>query len=245
MNNLLLLLATAFNVWMIVDAIRRRAAFYWYLIILFVPFGAMIYYVMVKARDLRFEAAVQPAKIRAKPVEKPSLQELRTRALEVPSVQNKIELADALTDAAQYQEAVPFYEQVLRTHSANKEALHGLGICKLELGEPAEAAEYLTRLMDLDPRYRAFAGALDYAEALWKSGQKELALEVAQQLSVESGRLNHRLAYAHYLQQAGDASAARGVIEQAIDHYQQSPEFVRQRDRSWVRKAQQMLRELA
>ena len=40
-----------FSVWMIFDAIRRGAELYWYLVILLLPFGALIYFLLVKVRD--------------------------------------------------------------------------------------------------------------------------------------------------------------------------------------------------
>jgi len=46
-------IAVAFNVWMIVDAIRRRAELYWF-IVLILPFGSLIYFFAVKARDYNF-----------------------------------------------------------------------------------------------------------------------------------------------------------------------------------------------
>ena len=52
--HVLLLLATAFTIWMLVDAIQRSAEFYWYLIIIFVPFGTWVYFFMVKMHDFQF-----------------------------------------------------------------------------------------------------------------------------------------------------------------------------------------------
>ena len=51
---ILVLLQTAFTIWMLVDAISRKAEYYWWAIIFFVPFGSYIYFFMVKIKDPSF-----------------------------------------------------------------------------------------------------------------------------------------------------------------------------------------------
>jgi len=53
MPQVLLILSYAFSVWMIVDAYRRGASHFWYLIIFF-PFGEWIYFFMVKRHDYQW-----------------------------------------------------------------------------------------------------------------------------------------------------------------------------------------------
>ena len=53
-NPLLSVAQTAFMVWMLVDAYRRQADGFWFLVIFFVPVaGAWAYFFAVKARDLQ------------------------------------------------------------------------------------------------------------------------------------------------------------------------------------------------
>ena len=46
----ILILSYAFSLWMMVDAYRRGAAYFWFPIILF-PFGAWVYFFCVKIND--------------------------------------------------------------------------------------------------------------------------------------------------------------------------------------------------
>ena len=50
MTRVLFILQHAFMAWMLIDAIRRRADGYWYLII-FIPFGEWFYFFRVKIHD--------------------------------------------------------------------------------------------------------------------------------------------------------------------------------------------------
>ena len=49
MARMLFFAQTAFSIWMLVDAIQRRAPYYWYFIIA-MPFGEWIYFFMVKIK---------------------------------------------------------------------------------------------------------------------------------------------------------------------------------------------------
>ncbi len=49
---LILFLSYAFSIWMVVDAFKRGAEHYWYLII-FCPFGEWIYFFLVKIHDFK------------------------------------------------------------------------------------------------------------------------------------------------------------------------------------------------
>ena len=60
--HILLLLSYAFSVWMLVDAFKRGAEHYWYLIIFF-PFGEWVYFFLVKIHD--FEGGLFSSRSRA------------------------------------------------------------------------------------------------------------------------------------------------------------------------------------
>lgn len=52
MAQLFFFLQTAFSIWMLLDAIKRRSEFYWYVIIA-VPFGELVYFFMIKIHDFK------------------------------------------------------------------------------------------------------------------------------------------------------------------------------------------------
>ena len=94
---LLYILITAFTIWMIIDAAKRRAEYYWFLIIIFfAPLGGLVYFFVVKLKDLR-PAGGEPV-VAAKPVG-PSLGQLRELALESPSIANRLAYGDALRES--------------------------------------------------------------------------------------------------------------------------------------------------
>ena len=230
-----------FSIWMIVDAIRRRAEFWWLLIIIFVPFGAVVYFFMVKLQDYdlgRLKRALSGAP-------SGSLSELAYRAQETPSVSNKLALGEALSSAERYVEASDVYKEILRKDDANKQALHGLSRSLLGAGRAADACEHFQRLLEMDNSYADYSAALDYAEALWQSGQKDDAIELLTGLVRVNSRINHRVALGHYLSLSERKGEARDVLELALRDHEHSPAFVKKRDHKWAARAEKMMRELS
>ena len=229
-----------FHIWMLVDAIRRRAPFYWYLLFL-LPFGTIIYFFMIKLPELNGR---RPANAAALVVRGPSLEELGEQARQIPSELNKLAYADALLTAQKLAEAVGRYRDVLRQSSDSKEALHGISRALLGMGRPLEAIDELARLMELDPAFRDYSAALDYAEALWQAGQHDDAIGLLTGLVSVSKRINHRMALAHYLKERGDSATARSELDQALREFASSPDFVQRRDQRWAERARKLLAEL-
>ncbi|HEY4103674.1 MAG TPA: tetratricopeptide repeat protein [Polyangiaceae bacterium] len=240
--NIFSLLLIAFRIWMLVDAIRRRPPFYWYLVIFFVPFGDFIYFVMVKMPNTKpaVRGSTEPEIL----ARGPTLSELELRAKETPSELNKLAYADALANEQRWGEAVDRYRDVLRIARDSKEALHGLARCLLALTRPTEAVEELAHLMELDPAFRDYSAALDYAEALWQSGQQEDAIGLLTGLVGVSKRINHRMALAHYLKERGDSATAKNELNQALRDFASQPDFVQRRDRRWADRARKLLAEM-
>ena len=235
------LVATTFYVWMLVDAIRRRAPYYWYLIILFLPFGAFLYFGLIKLPEL---TGKRPAAPRVFATAGPSLEDLAELARQTPSELNKLAFADKLSELQRFPEAVGRYRDVLRQNKDSKEALHGLARALLALARPLEAIDALADLMELDPEFRDYSAALDYAEALWQAGKQDDAIGLLTGLVSVSKRINHRMALAHYLKERGDSVTARSELDQALRDFASSPDFVQRRDQRWADRARKLLAEL-
>ena len=230
-------LQTAFTVWMLVDCIRRRAEVYWYVVTL-VPFGAWVYFFAVKIHDFDLSW------LRRFTHPPPSLEELRWAARETPSFANRMRLAEALHDADLFTEAAELFEEALRTHPGDLAALHGLGLCKLELGDHDEAIAVLTRVVDANPAFRDHRVCLDLADALGRGGRDDDALDVLRDLARSSPTVPHRVALATRLAEATKVEEARDVARRALDEYRHSPPFIQRRDRAAAREAEALLDKL-
>ncbi len=239
MIRILTILQTAFSLWMLIDAIRRRSPFYWYILIL-LPFGEIAYFLMVKIHDPEW----QPIRDRFASIfqRKASLQDLRYRREQTPSFENTVGLAQALYNAKQFEEAVDLFQRALRMEES-EEALYGLSLSLMGLKQHGEAIERLSRLIELRPEYEDYDGWPHLALALTEAGRSKEAVPLLERLVEMSPRLNHRMLLAHYLMRNGNAQQARRQLETGIAEYHQAPRYLKKRQRAWVRQAKKMLQQ--
>ena len=227
-----------FSVWMIVDAVRKRVEFYWYLIILLAfPLGSLIYFFVIKMRDFQ-QGATRSISTDGS---RPSFGSFKPEALGSASIPVQLAAADALESSGRYTEAIPRYAKVLDREPKNPQALHGMARCMTSTGKPEQAVELLSQLLSDDNAYRNYSAALEYAEALWQSGQREDCLQVLEQLVLVTGRINHRLALAHYSLLSEMPGRAREVLQQALADHASQPEHVQRQQQHWADRAAVML----
>ncbi len=229
----------AFQLWMLFDAFRRRSPFVWKLLIFLIPLAAILYFFFVKLPEL---TGRRPAAALVPPG--PTLEEIAELARQTPSESNKLAYADRLAELSRFSEAIGRYRDVLRVNRDSKEALHGLARALLALGRPLEAIEELATLMELQPEFRDYAAALDYAEALWQAGKQEDTIGLLTGLVSVTKRISHRLALAHYSKERGDSITARNELDLALSEFASLPEATRKREQRWADRARKQLAEL-
>lgn len=230
-------LFAAFTFWMLFDAWKRRAPLHWFFIIVVMPFGAVFYFVIVKLRDMRGGAARSPSGLESG---------LAPNSMPAASdAASELERADALEAAERYAEAEPLYRAVLAQDNSNPRALVGLARCLTAQGNAKEALPHYERLLELDRTYANYGAALEFADALWAAEQRSDTIELLEHLAAMTGRLNHRLAYAHYLAEFGRTQRAIEELERALDEVAAKGAPPTERERYWVERGQQMLETLS
>ncbi len=230
-----------FNLWMLVDAYRRRAETYWLWIIFGVPGGSLAYFFLVKIRDREMQSLQR--KLLASFEKPPSPALLRRRYGESPSVANRLALAQGLADAGDFAESKEHFQALLAQRPGDFDALYGLGVCELELGDSAAAVTTLTSLIDAAPSYRDYAAWPELAEALVRMGKGAESLELVRDLARRAPRLPHQVLLARHLARAERTREADDVLARALRDYDESPRHVRRTNRPYAREARRLLSE--
>lgn len=242
MSQLILsVLIWAFSFWMVADSIRRRKSLVWVIAILLIPpYGGLVYLVWLKVtespRGRALLGRVAPS-LAGPPI--------GVGRAENGAGEPSLDVADQLEEQLRFSEAAAIYRQAFAEDAKSSRALHGLARCLVELHQPEDALQKYEALMALDPRFRNYSAALEYAEALHRSGRTADAIELLDGLVQETGRLNHRLALAHYCQGAGQTGRARSVLNDALAAYDSSPAPEQEANRHWQRRIADMLEQLA
>jgi len=240
----------AFSFWLVADALRRQSNPLWVVLILLVqPYGGLAYLVYMKWRKYRRVRAAAPARVA------PSLAVAEgeagnedVAAAEAPpgaDAEALLDIADGLEEQRRFDEAASLYRRALEQQRGDPRSLHGLGRCLIELEQTREAIEVYETLMATSPRYRNYAAALEYAEALHRAGRDLDAADLLEGMVAETGRPNHRLALAHYCEAAGQTTRAQRVLSEALVAYASSPVRDQAMNRRWQRRISDKLQELA
>jgi hypothetical protein len=232
---------TAFMVWMLVDAYRRRAEVFWYYIILILPgVGAWVYFFVVKFGDFRRGGfATAPLFQRRE-----SLDELRYRATETPTLANHLALAQRLIEVRQHAEAVPHLESVLKREPDHATASHCLAVCRLAEGKAAEAVTLLEKLTAREPRWSDYAAWLTLIEAKAAVADGEGAVAACRELVRLAPTMQHHCLLAEHLLATGHADEARGLLEKCLQDHAYAPGPVRRRDRRWAGEAKRLKKQI-
>lgn len=243
MFRLLSFAVIGFQLWMLVDAYRRRAETYWLYIILGVPGGSLAYLILVRLQD-RDARAVGHKILRF--LERPTpLAELEERFRESPSVANRLILAQGLGDAGRFADAEQHFAAVLTTLPTEVDALFGLGVCRLEQGDAPGAVEPLTQLVAESPLYRDFAAYPELTKALMKIGRAEQARELLAHLAKRYPRLPNVVLFSKHLIQVGELELANEQLSSALRHHKSSPAYIRRMNRRAAADANALLKALA
>ncbi len=230
-----------FSLWMLVDAARRGASYYWYPIIL-LPFGEWAYFFMVKVHDPTFEPIRRTlTRLTTKSV---TVEQLRLRLRQAPSFANRLMLAQALHDQGDHTGAVEHFEMALQLDATSLDARYGLASSQLGVGSIEEGVGNFRRVIDREPSFREYAACTELAQALIERGETELALAELEQLVAKSPRLNHRVLYAHYLAHDGQREQACEQLRVGLDEHGLAPRYNQRQNRAWARRAKSTLQQL-
>ncbi len=247
-------LAWVFGFWMVADCLRRysggwRIAWIAFIILLRpFPLGAALYLVLLLITDRT--AKGDPA-LRGKPGESGIPSGLRSPGQLLSNVtairggDPALDLADQMEAQERYGEASLIYRRSLEQKGDTPRALHGLARCLAELGEAREAMDRFATLMEIEPRYRNYTAALEYAEVLHRAGHNDDAVGLMEGLAQETSRINHQVALAHYLELGGKKERARETLRRALAQYEEAPEPEQIAARQWHRRIVDKLEDLS
>jgi hypothetical protein len=223
----------------VIHFFRRRPDGFWFWVIIFIPFGAVIYIVVEVIPDfglLRQAYNVFPRRKR--------IRQLEAVITENPSAGNLEELGDLYIDEGNFLRAKDCYDRAIASRSRSDDAFYRRGIAQIELGDFPAAVTDLEYVTSHDAKYdsRRAMGLLAHAYA--QTGQPEKA-EACFQRATEISTLSETyLNYAQFLASQNRISEAREWVNRILQKKPTMPSYLRRRERPWFRKAAALLKRL-
>jgi hypothetical protein len=237
----LYLAQAAVTIWMLVDANRRGVEFYWFWIILaFQPIGPWAYFFIYKARELQQGHGWLSGLFQRRA----SLKELQHRVERSPTPANRLELGERLVEQGEYATAMPHLEAMLAREPDHCQALFLIAASHRGLGHPEQAVAPLRKLLVRQPGWGNYRAMRTLVEVQQEVGDMSGAVASCRDLARAAPTLENRYLLAEHLLTAGANDEARKVLEQGLEDYQYLTGPSRRRDRRWVGKVRQRLKQL-
>ena len=168
----------AFTIAMAVTCVRRGQTSPWiWIILIFPPIGGAVYF-FTEVFDAKWLRRMGGARA--------SSRELKVAEAEVRRLDNTdawTTYAQALRSRKQFDQALAAATSAVEKDDSNWRALNELGLAQMGLADYVNAAATLTKVVELQPNHADGDAAFALAVSLEKSGQKDEARRVLEQLA--------------------------------------------------------------
>src|SRR5256885_9581845 len=240
LTNPAFLLMTAFQVWMLVDAVRREE---WiWAVFIFIGFGlsALLYFFLV------YRAAPSATRGFELPGahDRKRIKELQAQIHHLDKAHHHSQLGDIYFQQSKLEKAEICYRAALERDGEDIDTRAHLGQCLLRQKRAAEALPLLEAVCAENPKHDYGYSMMAMAEAFSALGQIDRSIGIWERIIDQHSYARARVQLAELYHAKGQDEQARPQIEEVLADDIHTPAFQRKRDRVWVRKARKLLRQI-
>ncbi len=240
LSNPWLLLLGAFQLWMLVDAVRREEWMWAVFIFIFPVLNAVLYYFLV------YRAAPSATRGFELPGahDRRAIKELQDKIHHLDKAHHHSQLGDIYFQQGKLDKAEACYRSSLERDPDDLDTRAHFGQCLLRQRRPSDALPLLEKVCAENPRHDYGHSLMALAETYAASGQPDRAMATLQAVLQDNSFARARVQLAELLLAKGDTEAAGKELEEVISDDAHAPEFQRKRDRIWVRRAKALSRKV-
>lgn len=237
-SNPLFLVFVAFQVWMMIDALRREEWIWLLFMLVFPLINPILYYFLVyrQSQPLNRPNFELPGAANRR-----RIKELQDQIHHLDKAHHHSQLADIYFTQGKLNEAEAEYKAALERDGEDLETLAHYGQCLLRMSRLQEARPLLERVVKENPQHEYGQTLMAYAEVLGALGEKDAALQAWREVLEHHGYAEARVQFAQLLIEKGDQSAAQRELEEVINDAGHGPAFQRKREKPWVKRAEALL----
>jgi tetratricopeptide (TPR) repeat protein len=231
---------TAFQIWMLLHALRHRE-WVWALFI-FVGWGiaALWYYFQVYQGSASTMSGFElpGAQSRAR------IKELEAKIHHVDNAYHHFQLGDVYFQKGKLAQAEHCYRAALQRDATDIDTRAHLGQCLLRMKRPAEARPLLDAVCRENYKHDFGYSLMAYAETLMALNETDAALKIWEHVVENHSypRAKVQLAELYLARQQYDL--ARDQLKDVVNDDLHAPAFQRKRDRVWIRRAKRLRHQL-
>jgi len=236
----LLLVMTAFQIWMFVDAVRRQEWIWSVFIFLGFGFSALLYFFLVyraaQSATRGFELPGAHHRRRIK--------ELQAQIHHLDKAHHHSQLGDVYFQQGKLDKAETSYRAALERDAQDLDTRAHFGQCLLRQKKPAEARPLLEGVVTENPKHDYGYTLMALAETYSALGETDAALRTWKRVTENHSYPRAKVQLAEIYAAQNQPELARAEIQDVVADDPHAPAFQRRRDRVWVRRAKTLLRQL-
>lgn len=236
----LLLAMTAFQIWMLIHALRQREWIWALFIGLGWGLAAMWYYFAVyRASPATLRGFELPGAQSRK-----RIKELQALIHHLDKAHHHSQLGDVYFQQGKYAKAEVSYRAAMERDGHDPDTRAHLGQCLLRQKRAAEARPLLEGVLRENPKHDYNHTAMAYAETLAALGEADNALKSWEYVVANNSYPRAKVQLAELYAARGQPEQARAQLKDVLADDPHAPAYQRRRDRVWVRRARAVLRQL-
>lgn len=237
-DNPWLAIPALFQLWMLIDAVRRQD-WRWASWIFFVPMlGAIAYFFVVFRGSGSATAGFELPGVH----DRRRIKNLQAQIYHLDKAHHHLALGDVYFQKGKLEKAEACYRASLERDPNDIDARAHLGQCLLRQKKPLEAAPLLHQVCTENPKHDYGHSLMAYAETLMALGKTEEAICVWKQVLENNSYARARVQLADLYLQKGERDLARSELQSTLADDAHTLRFQRKRDRIWMLRAKWLLR---
>ena len=234
---LLWLAVTGFQIWMLIDAVRRREWVWAVFILLFSVITAVLYFFLV------YRAAVPATRGFELPGahDRRRIKELQAQIHHLDKAHHHSQLGDIYFQQGKLDKAEACYRAALQRDGEDPDTRAHLGQCLLRLKRPAEARQLLEGVVKENPKHDYGHTLMALAEACSALGETSIAFQLWKQVAENHSYPRAKVQLAELYISRNEQDLARVELQDVISDDTHAPAFQRKRDRYWIGRANRLM----
>jgi hypothetical protein len=230
-----------FEIWMLIDAIRRRE-WMWVLFMLVFPGLSTFWYFFYMYRG-------SPSSTRGFELpgafDRRRIKELQAKIHHLDKAHHHSQLGDVYFQQGKLDKAEASYRAAMERDPEDIDTRAHLGQCLLREKKPAEARPLLEGVMNEKPDHDYGHTMMALAETLTALGETDNALLYWQHITKNHSYPRAKVQLAELYAAKNQPDVARRELHDVLADDAHAPPFQRRRDRVWIRRARSLLRKLS
>ena len=229
---------TAFQLWMLVHALRNREWLWAFFIFIGSGLGAFWYYFAVYRDSASTGFELPGAQSRER------IKQLEAKIHHLDNAYHHFQLGDVYFQRGKFAEAEKCYRAALARDPQDIDTRAHLGQCLLRLKRPAEARPLLEGVMHEKPEHDYGHTMMALAETLTALGETDNALLYWQHIVQNHSYPRAKVQLAELYAAKKQTELARAELKDVLNDDPHAPAYQRQRDRVWIRRARNLQQKL-